>query len=538
MSKTDPTGGHPPGKPRVLVGLALAAGILVIALVAFFYRGRLGPDEPVRPVVPPKEEPVARGKHLYEIHCAQCHGEKGDGKGPAARFLYPKPRNFGEGQFRLVTTTNSLPSDEDLLRVITRGMPGSAMVPFGHLSESDRHALVVQVRQLIRSGIEESLRQGAADGKVDQKLVAELTQPGEPLKVPAAWSAATPESLARGSALYRSQGCAGCHGDTGKGDGGQEQKDSDGMPTRPRDFTLGIFKGGQDHSQLYARIRQGMAGTPMPSSQLADEAVGDVINFVLSLVADPHAQARVEHKRATVVARRAPGALADEVPEQAWSDSQPVPIVVSPLWWRSYTPPDLRVQALHDGQSLAIRLTWRDATRNDLVERPEDFEDMGAVQLFQGEVEPFLGMGADASKIDLWLWRATWQRPVSEANSILDFYPFDERKTGGRDYLTAAAAGNLNANPERAQSASSLAAKGFGSTTFRPKASQRVTARSEWKDGQWTVVLRRPLQVGAEDGQKLIPGESYSVAFAVWDGAARDRNGQKLISIWHDLKLE
>jgi hypothetical protein len=29
-----------------------------------------------------------------------------------------------------------------------------------------------------------------------------------------------------------------------------------------------------------------------------------------------------------------------------------------------------------------------------------------------------------------------------------------------------------------------------------------------------------------------------SVAFALWDGAARDRNGQKLVSIWHDLTLE
>jgi hypothetical protein len=26
-----------------------------------------------------------------------------------------------------------------------------------------------------------------------------------------------------------------------------------------------------------------------------------------------------------------------------------------------------------------------------------------------------------------------------------------------------------------------------------------------------------------------------TIAFALWDGAARDRNGQKLVSIWHDL---
>src|SRR6476659_5764528 len=77
---------------------------------------------------------VVNGKVLYTQHCANCHGDQGDGNGPAARFLYPRPRNFGEAKFRLATTANSMPTDDDLMRVITRGMPGSAMFPFGHLS--------------------------------------------------------------------------------------------------------------------------------------------------------------------------------------------------------------------------------------------------------------------------------------------------------------------------------------------------------------------------------------------------------------------
>ena len=93
-------------------------------------------------------------------YCAACHGENGDGNGPAARFLYPKPRNFREGQFRLVTTTNRVPSDEDLMRVLERGMPGSAMFPLGHLAEADRKALVAHVRRLIREGLEDRLPQG------------------------------------------------------------------------------------------------------------------------------------------------------------------------------------------------------------------------------------------------------------------------------------------------------------------------------------------------------------------------------------------
>jgi hypothetical protein len=56
------------------------------------------------------------------------------------------------------------------------------------------------------------------------------------------------------------------------------------------------------------------------------------------------------------------------------------------------------------------------------------------------------------------------------------------------DFLTARAAGNPNAQIDPKAGASNLGAGGFGSTTFRPKTSQRVTARAAWKDGTWTVV--------------------------------------------------
>ena len=78
----------------------------------------------------------------------------------------------------------------------------------------------------------------------------------------------------------------------------------------------------------------------------------------------------------------------------------------------------------------------------------------------------------------------------------------------------------------------------LGSTTLRPKSSQLVVSKGQWRDGTWSVVLRRPLLVESEAGIALEPGQRRSIAFAVWDGAVNDRNGQKLVSIWHDLELE
>lgn len=537
-------------RPVVLGGIAVAILVLGLIGVKVFFSGK-----PVVPKPGDSESPegeLAAGTELFANHCAQCHGEKGDGNGPAARFLYPKPRNFGEAKFRIVSTENYLPTDEDLLLVVNRGMPGSAMFPFAHLPESDRKLLVGHVRHLMRSGMEERLRleaKGRGDEPDAEELsqaVKELTTPGQSLAIPVDLQASGPESLVRGKDIYIKI-CAGCHGEKGKGDGSQDQHNNDGMPTRPRDFTRGIFKGNRDFKQLYARTQLGMPGSPMPASrgELQPAQAADVVHFILSL-SDSAAQAKVDHKRSLVNAKKV-ASLPDGLEDGPWSSTQAVPIVVSPLWWRDFEDTDLQVSALHDGQDIAIRLSWNDATKNESSLRPEDFEDMAALQLFKGKTEPFLGMGSESGHIDLWQWRSGWQKALVEAEGPLDDYPFDmpiySQLTKGQekqlpDFLTARAAGNQIAHGDKNQTAGSLAAKGFGSTTFRPKASQRVTARSMWKDGRWTVVLRRPLSVNAEEGIALAAGDQVSIAFAIWDGAARDRNGQKLVSIWHDLKLE
>jgi mono/diheme cytochrome c family protein len=529
--------------PAVIIGGGLVAG-----LAAWLGAAARVPATPDAAPIPARQ---ADGKQLYAQHCQSCHGEQGDGNGPAARFLYPRPRNFGEAKFRLVSTNNGIPTDQDLLNTITRGMPGSAMFPFGHLSEADRVALVGQIRSLMRSAMFAQAKRTAEAGgeKVNlaelEKDVDDALKTGEVLAVPTDLPPADAASVARGKAVYL-KSCNACHGDTGKGDGTQEQKNNDGTPTAPRDFTRGIFKGGRETASLFARIRLGMPGSPMPGNDAASPAeVADLAHFIQSL-SSPDAQPLVEHRRTTVVARRATALLPDTIPETVWAAAPASRIVVSPLWWRNYAEPELTVRAVHDGRTIALRLIWQDATCNDQIGRPEDFEDMAAVQLFRGASEPFLGMGAADSPLDLWLWRASWQRPRPN-NSLLDDYTFDapyyrERfAKEGRplpDMQTARAAGNPHAHGDASQSAGNLGAKGFGSTTFRPKASQLVTAKSEWKDGRWTVELRRPLAVGPDGGVTLVPGDRCSIAFAIWDGAARDRNGQKLVSIWHDLKLE
>ena len=47
--------------------------------------------------VPGKDD--GQGRKIYDEKCQFCHGIKGDGKGPAAASLNPKPADFNDPRF-------------------------------------------------------------------------------------------------------------------------------------------------------------------------------------------------------------------------------------------------------------------------------------------------------------------------------------------------------------------------------------------------------------------------------------------------------
>jgi mono/diheme cytochrome c family protein len=202
------------------------------------------------------------GKPLFIRECAGCHGERGDGQGPAAAFLDPKPRNFTKKLFKLRTTEGQVPATADILRTIERGLPGSAMPSFAFLTAEERSRIAAYVLDL-------------ADA-LDTPEPA-VVDPGK----------APPENVARGKAVYEKLQCFQCHGQKGKGDGpaASSLRDDDGNAIPVRDFTGGQFRGGGEREDLYYRFVTGMDGTPMPAFR--DQVQGDdrwaLVDYVRSL---------------------------------------------------------------------------------------------------------------------------------------------------------------------------------------------------------------------------------------------------------------
>jgi mono/diheme cytochrome c family protein len=108
-----------------------AAGVWL--LVAALLLGGCGAGEPDQVLggATVKADRLARGRALYDRYCAICHGERGDGLGPSAAFLWPPPRDFRPAQFKFTAAgEGALPDDAELARVIRQGLAGTAMQPW------------------------------------------------------------------------------------------------------------------------------------------------------------------------------------------------------------------------------------------------------------------------------------------------------------------------------------------------------------------------------------------------------------------------
>jgi mono/diheme cytochrome c family protein len=489
---------------------------------------------------------VALGKKVYSQQCVACHGIGGRGDGEAAYLLYPKPRDFVAARYRLVSTWERVPTDQDLFDTISRGMPGSAMPSWEHLSAEQRWGLVYFIKTLAEKPMEiKPQKMPAADGSGGAGIIAVPKAP--PFDAAA---------RARALELYK-DACASCHGNTARGDGTQEQKDDEGFPTRPRDLTAGVFKGSPDPIAVYRHIVAGIPGSPMPMSDWAYGAdAWHLVNYVRSLSSDTQ-RARVEMKKFTIEAARV-ATLPDHPQSGIWGNATPVNLHLMPLWWRSQRPEEVTVRAVHDGKDLAILMVWHDDTNDNTALRPQDFRDAAAIQFSLAADPPFFAMGETGSPVNIWMWKSERQADLDVAyqdieraypNVGIDSYPNSMRSAveqpsrhaltlqSDPTFVTGWGAGNIVSDPQRKSPVEDLAAQGFGTLRARPRIDQKVDARGVYGQDSYEVMFRRTLASTGKGAVALKPGSTVPVAFAVWNGSAGDRDGKKSVTIWQDLRI-
>jgi DMSO reductase family type II enzyme heme b subunit len=445
------------------LGLVVIAGVLAAASAVWAQAGDAG-----------------AGKVVYERKCALCHGDKGDGKGPGAERLHPAPRDFTPGVFKIRTTSNKIPTDQDIFRVISEGMPGTSMPAWSVLPEKDRWNLVAYVKSF------------AADKFKEAPKKADL-----PKEV-----SSSAESLKRGKEMFEAIECNKCHGTQGRGDGPSrpELKDDWGQPIAPANLTKRwTFRGGAGRTDIAMRLANGVLGTPMPSfidSVEKPEDIWHLTNYILSM--GPEAPRYATLVTVTAVT----GAIPDDPAAEFWTKITPstIPlegqVIVDP---RNFNPAIdlLAVRAVYNDGEIAFHLTWDDPTESK-GDGNQTFPDAVSLQ-FSPKVEagtserPYFLMGDASDAVYLLRW-------------------------------------------EQGKGASEATANGPAKIT--PLAGSEAAGKAVFDNGQYRVVIKRPLRSQAAERLGFQPAVFTPVAFQAWDGGAGETGAKMSLTSWYYLRLE
>jgi len=234
------------------------------------------------------EARLLQGKKVYQTYCMGCHGVKGDGQGPAAGFLNPKPRNFISGEYRFSSRpSGDVPTDQDLFRTITEGLHGSSMPAWNLMPESDRWAVVAYLKTFapdkwkFMPGAETTV---AEDPYMNQPVEiavkrGETAYHGMAMCYSCHAAYIAPEKINAARAVYGMPPLKAFRKDLGTS---QSMQTSDGSVIVPPDFLWNKLKRGIDLQTLYHVVGNGISGTPMPTWKgiLPEEDLWGIVYYV------------------------------------------------------------------------------------------------------------------------------------------------------------------------------------------------------------------------------------------------------------------
>jgi DMSO reductase family type II enzyme heme b subunit len=430
----------------------------------------------------PQPDPEA-GRAAFDQHCARCHGVAGKGDGRDAKRFHPRPRDLTSGVYKIRTTVSgTVPTDEDLYRTLDHGLTAGGMPDWSQLDPAVRWHSIDYLKTL-STNFQDNPPQPVDIG----------TDPGRAA------------NLATGKQVYEKLGCAACHGPSGRGNGasGPSLTDDWGFAIRPANLTQGWnYRGDAEPRDIATRMLTGIDGSQMPSYAEATttEETWHLAHYVRSLQERPRWAPIAE-------VARIEGDVPTTIDDPRW---QPVPRTdvrlrnVVNAAGEMANPPTVNAVAfwaLHNGESLSLRIQWDDPTEDRAPESP----DVVAVALRPA--------GALGDTVSLQYWPMQQSPPLD----LLVWSAARQAKPPAAEFREALV--------DRYDPV--LQAEGRGAA----RAGQAV-----YQDGRWTAVVVRPLAVDGLDGRAAqLGGARFSpVGFVFWDGG---NAGQRIVSPWTDLSI-
>ncbi len=346
----------------------------------------------------PSEEYI-EGKKLYNGLCSPCHGIKGDGKGFAHAFTWPKPRDFTFSIFKFSSTpSGDPPTDEDMIKVIKKGTPGTSMPAWEEILSAEKTMLVLEY-------IKEEFSYEAFEFEPEPYDI------GDPPE-------ATPEIMKLGRKIYEKAKCWECHGKYARGDGEkgwqEGMKDDWGERIYPANLThTWEIRNFATLKDLYRSVTAGLDGTPMASYQ---SSFSDNERWALAYYLKAIQFKRVFKSSLTVKkVDKIPASTDDTI----WDKTEFTDLLVGgkKLFGQKLIPrvTNLRLRGVHTGSEIALMLEWADKMPN----KGDDGKPPDSVKLFFPAViptaNPLIDKGDRRVLYDVWEWNVADDR-ASEKN--------------------------------------------------------------------------------------------------------------------------
>jgi len=198
-------------------------------------------------------------------------------------------------------------------------------------------------------------------------------------------------------------------------------------------------------------------------------------------------------------------------------------LITNPQWPNPATK-EVRIQAATNGDEIAILLEWDDSSHSKKVSHSDMYTDQAAV-MFPVRLDkeaPPITMGAEGYSMNIWQWKEILEKPekknlfsgpgpLSRPNQVNQKLDQDQTKSPIED----------------------LNAEGFSTLTYQDH--QDIKGKGVWANDKWRVLFRRKLKTSDNNDAQIT--KNYLMAVAIWNGANRERNGQKGLSQWVYLKF-